>query len=296
VTASTPSLTGILSRMAECQARLSATDPAGLAPADVTLLSEHLADVEKDLREWARPPRQRSTPTPPTLRTLLLLARADLAVELSGEPTPTEQLARVVCLAVRLVPGTEHAGVSLQRGGQKVENLAATSTIATACDQARHDLGEGPLPQVGVIHGSIRIDDLGAERRWPRFAARAVELGVRSMLVCELPGTRGGTGMLSLYSSRRRGFNAASELVAPVFASRAALALAHAEQVLNLRRAIGTRQVIGEAVGILMERHRLTADQAFERLVTVSQHRHVKLRELATRLTETGEEPDTFAV
>ncbi len=126
--------------------------------------------------------------------------------------------------------------------------------------------------------------------------SRAVAVGVCSMLVCELPGTRGGTAMLSLYSSRRRGFSAATELVAPVFASRAALALAHAEQVRNLRRAIGTRQVIGEAVGILMERHRLTADQAFERLITASQHRHVKLRELATRLTETGEDPDTLAV
>jgi hypothetical protein len=126
--------------------------------------------------------------------------------------------------------------------------------------------------------------------------SRAVAVGVCSMLICELPGTRGGTAMLSLYSSRRRGFSAATELVAPVFASRAALALAHAEQVRNLRRAIGTRQVIGEAVGILMERHRLTADQAFERLITASQHRHVKLRELATRLTETGEDPDTLAV
>ncbi len=138
----------------------------------------------------------------------------------------------------------------MQRHGQDVENLAATAAIAAACDQARHELGEGPLPQVGAIHGTVRIDDLCAERRWPRFAARAVALGVRSMLVCELPATRGGTAMLSLYSSRRRGFSAATELVAPVFASRAAIALAHAEQVLNLRRAIGTRQVIGEAVGI----------------------------------------------
>jgi len=192
---------------------------------------------------------------PPTLRTLLSLARADLAAELTGAATPTQQLAHVVCLAVRLVPGTEHAGVSRLRAGQTVETLAATSSIATACDQAQRELGEGPLAQLGAARGSMRIDDLGAERRWPRFAARAGAVGVRSMLVCALSGTRGGTAMLSLYSSRRRGFSVAAELVAPVFASRAAVALAHAEQVRNLRRAIGTRQVIGEAVGILMERH-----------------------------------------
>jgi len=150
---SAASLTVILSRLAECQVRLSSTVPAGLAPADVMLLSEQLAEVEKELRGWAQPPRR--APTPPTLRTLLWLARADLAAELSGEATPTEQLARVVCLAVRLVPCTEHAGVSMQRGGQQVENLAATRPVATACDQARHELGEGPLPQVGAIHGLI---------------------------------------------------------------------------------------------------------------------------------------------
>jgi len=296
VTQSPPSLTEIVARLAECQVRLSSTDPAALTSADLTLLSEQLADLEKNLRAWAASPRLRPAATPPTLRTLLALARADLAAELTDDATPTQQLAHVVHLAVRLVPGTEHAGVSMQRPGQRVENLAATSPVATACDQAQHELGEGPPPQIGAIHGTIRIDDLRAERRWPRFAARAVEVGVRSMLVCELPATRGGTGMLSLYSSRRRGFSAASELVAPVFASRAAIALAHAEQVLNLRRAIGTRQVIGEAVGILIERHRLTAEQAFERLVTASQHRHVKLRELAARLAETGEDPDTLAV
>jgi ANTAR domain len=73
------------------------------------------------------------------------------------------------------------------------------------------------------------------------------------------------------------------------------LALVQADRVLNLRRAIGTRQVIGEAVGILMERHRISAEDAFERLVDTSQSSHVKLRERATRVTETGEDPEDAA-
>ena len=107
------------------------------------------------------------------------------------------------------------------------------------------------------------------------------------------PGNRGG--VLTLYSARRHAFRDAAELVVPVFAARASIALTHADRVLNLRRAIGTRQVIGEAVGILMERHRISADDAFERLVAASQNSHVKLRELATRVTETGEEPEDAA-
>src|SRR5262249_29795269 len=90
-------------------------------------------------------------------------------------------------------------------------------------------------------------------------------------------------------------FGEAAELVVPVFAARASIALTHADRVLNLRRAIGTRQVIGEAVGILMERHRISADDAFERLGRAAQNTQVKLRGLATRLTEPGEEPEDAA-
>jgi hypothetical protein len=262
-----------------------------LTSTDLAQISAKLAGIEEELRGWAQGLQlHRRAPTPAALRTLLSLVRADLAAELSGDAMPSEQLARVVQLAVRLVPGTKHAGVAMHRPGERIETLAATEPVAAACDQAQLELGEGPSLQLDTRHETIRIDDLRADRRWPRFAATAMQAGVRSMLVCELPVTRGGTGVMSLYSGRRRAFSAAAELVTPVFASRAAIALAHADEVHNLRRAIGSRKVIGEAVGILMERHRLTADQAFERLVTVSQQRHIKLRELATRLTETGEE------
>jgi hypothetical protein len=190
------------------------------------------------------------------------------------------------------VPGAEHAAVSLLRRGASIETSASTSAVAATCDRAQQELRDGPALYINGVHETIRIDDLSAELRWPAFAARALDVGVRSMLVCELPAIRGAVGVLSLYSSRRRAFSPAGELVAPVFASRAAIAIAHADQVHNLRRAIGSRQVIGQAVGILMERHRLSADDAFERLVMVSQSAHVKLRDVAARVTETGEDPE----
>jgi AmiR/NasT family two-component response regulator len=68
---------------------------------------------------------------------------------------------------------------------------------------------------------------------------------------------------MPLYGSRLGAFDAAAELVVPVFAARAAIAVAHADQVAHLQRAVQSRQVIGQAVGTLMERHRLTAKQAF---------------------------------
>lgn len=69
-----------------------------------------------------------------------------------------------------------------------------------------------------------------------------------------------------MYASRPAAFDAAAELVVPVFAARAAIAIAHAEKVADLKRGMASRQVIGEAVGILMERHRLSAQQALDTL------------------------------
>jgi ANTAR domain len=115
---------------------------------------------------------------------------------------------------------------------------------------------------------------------------------VRSILVCELPVTRGAPATLNLYSSRAAAFTAIAELLAPVFAARASIAMGHADDVHNLRQAIASRQTIGQAAGILMERHKLTAEEAFDRLVAASQNSHIKLREIAAQVAETGEEPD----
>jgi AmiR/NasT family two-component response regulator len=115
------------------------------------------------------------------------------------------------------------------------------------------------------------------------------------VLACALPLPRRQSGVLSLFSSSPAAFDAAAELVVPVFAARAAIALAHAEKVVQLERAVQSRQVIGQAVGIVMERHRLSEKEAFDTLVKASQESHLKLREVARRVTETGEEPEQAA-
>jgi AmiR/NasT family two-component response regulator len=87
---------------------------------------------------------------------------------------------------------------------------------------------------------------------------------------------------------------------ATILASLASLALsvAHSHEdeerrSENLNAALGTRETIGEALGILMERERITADQAFDILRKASQHLNIKLRDVAQNLVDTGESPDT---
>jgi ANTAR domain/GAF domain len=252
-----------------------------LTPADTSpllrLVTEPDADVNDSGGELSR---------------LLSLARTDLAAVLSPDEEPDVLLARAVELSQRWIPHAQHASVTVQRVGGKPRTSAATGDVASSCDQAQVEFGEGPLLEVITDRQPRHADDLGDDPRWPRFAARAAELGVRSVLVCELPVLRGSVGTLNLYAGEPRAFTPIAQLLAPVFAARASLALAHADQVFNLRRAVTSRQLIGQAVGILMERHKIDEDTAFERLVAASQEAHVKLREVAARITETGEEPD----
>jgi len=60
----------------------------------------------------------------------------------------------------------------------------------------------------------------------------------------------------------------------------------------NLERAVESHRLVGQAMGILIERHRITSEEAFEVLRRASQDHNVKLREVARRVIETGAEPD----
>lgn len=243
----------------------------------------------------ARPePADTSELTVDSIVQLLTLVRADLAAELDHEATPEELLDQVVHVATRLVPGADDAGIALV-SDKGLQTCAAAGDAAVAADDIQRALGDGPSQQVICDGQTLRVADLLTDPRWVDFGVQAAELGVRAMLVCPLPMPRKRAGVLTLYSARPDAFDAAAELVVPVFAARAAIAAAYADKVTNLHRAIESRQVIGQATGILMERHRLSPKQAFDTMVTASQEAHLKLREVALRINETGEEPRSTA-
>jgi GAF domain-containing protein len=133
------------------------------------------------------------------------------------------------------------------------------------------------------------VPELSTERRWPRFVARVRDLGVGSILAFQLYVAQDGLGALNLYSRSPYAFDDDAERVGALFATHAAIALARAQQTEQLTHAVDVRDLIGQAKGILIERHRLTGDQAFRLLVRASQTTNTKLAEVARRLIETGE-------
>jgi GAF domain-containing protein len=212
-----------------------------------------------------------------------------LARSLRRADNVPETLVGIVAAAVLTVPGAQYAGITEVKDRRQLTTPAATADLAREIDRAQYETGQGPCVDAVYEHATLRLSDMAHEQRWPDFCPRALRLGVRSMLSFQLYVDGSNLGALNLYSNRAEAFTDESEYVGLLFASHAAVALVGARREHDMNRAVVMRDLIGQAKGILMERHRLTADQAFGLLARASQHTNTKLTEIARNLTETGE-------
>ncbi|WP_285761778.1 GAF and ANTAR domain-containing protein [Nocardiopsis ansamitocini] len=215
-----------------------------------------------------------------------------MARDLLSQESVEDILESITALAVTTVEGCEEAGVLLvNRNDHTFSTPAATSDLVRESDRAQFECDEGPCLDAARHQQSFYVEDMANETRWPLYRPRAIELGVGSMMGFELFTYKGALGALDLYSSRPRAFDEHSREIGWVFASHAAVAVAASQREATLQEGYATRQEIGEAVGILMERHRLTSAAAFELLKKASMNTNTKLREIARRITRSGEKP-----
>ena len=217
---------------------------------------------------------------------------AQLARELDSEPDGARLLQRIVEAAAVEVDGADCAGIMVMHHGG-FSTPAATNELVRLIDRDQYETQEGPcLQAVREKAGFVRVDDLRSERRWPSFVARALGHGVGSMLSFQLCAREDNIGALSLYAVEAHAFDDDAAHVGALLATHAAVALAASRKETNLRNAVLSRDLIGQAKGILMERFKIDQGVAFELLVAVSQHSHCKLRDIAEQLTSTGELPN----
>lgn len=215
---------------------------------------------------------------------------AGVARELLAARTVDETLQKISGLAVSTVQGCEHAGVSLVRG-REITTPAASDDVPPRVDAIQYEADQGPCLDAIRDHEVFRSDDLSAEERWPAFAGRAAdETGVKSMLSFRLFADEEDTmGALNMYSKRPGAFDGEAEAIGAVLAAHAAVALHGAQAEEHLGDAVASRDVIGQAKGILMARQGVSADEAFDVLRRGSQRLNVKLRSLAERVVEQAE-------
>lgn len=194
-----------------------------------------------------------------------------------------------VALVVELVEGCDHAGitrVSRARG----ETVAASSEKARLCDQLQYDLNEGPCLDTVRTHQTVISNDIAADPRWPHWApAVAEQYGIGSMLSLLLYTHGDSYGALNLFAERPDAFSSDALVVALSLAAHLAVAAAGGRETDQREVAMINRTVIGRAEGILMERYKITAGQAFELLRESSVTTNTRLLRVAEELTRTGQ-------
>jgi transcriptional regulator with GAF, ATPase, and Fis domain len=212
---------------------------------------------------------------------------AELASALARGAGIEEVLTKLTLASLALVPSADYAKISTidNRG---LFSVAATSKLTTSLDSAQQAARQGPCLEAITARNIIRCDDLATDVRWPRFARHATTIGVRSVLSCpiDIPGDTSAT--LSLFGVRAEAFGAQSETVGAMLANHAAIVLVHDKHERQFRAALATRDVIGQAKGIVMARFGVDATRAFAMLVAISRDTNTPVRELAARLADSA--------
>ena len=217
---------------------------------------------------------------------------------LLAEETLEDTLSRVASLASRTLDPCDMASVTMMTDG-RASTPVLTDPLVGALDTAQYRSERGPCLEAYSVRQVVRGTISESAPRWPEFTAAAAEVGIRSILSVPLVANQQPLGALNLYSRTAEGYDEMAEETAVLFSEQAAVACANAEVYWrthtlteHLREALESRDVIGQAKGILMARRGCTPDAAFEALRKVSQHRNIKLRQIAEQVVYHGDLDD----
>lgn len=217
----------------------------------------------------------------------LALRMAQLARAVAAPRTVDEIFSDVTAAAMELIPGVDTAGILLIGKGGKFESVATTSDLPHQLDRLQTALNEGPCVEAALDEVIVRTDDFRTEPRWPRYSPAVVEIGVLSGLSFKLYTSGRTAGALNLFSFQPNVWGFESETIGTVLAAHAAAAVLSSRQAEQLESALATRDRIGQAKGIIMERYRVDDVQAFDMLRRLSQEGNTRLVDIAEKVIQT---------
>jgi hypothetical protein len=220
------------------------------------------------------------------------VAMADVALELHGSfPDLDATIAAIAASAVKILPNVTAAGVARISKDGVLTCVTASNPQVLQMTQAEYRAGRGPLLQVldQAQPAKVLVDVADGDARWRQYAEEALAIGVAAVMAVRLDDGAGAADQALLLVTDS-GFDTSVVDVIDVFAAHAAVAASQARVHAELAGALQTRDVIGQAKGILMHRHQMTSAQAFRLLVKTSQNTNIALRQVAEQVATTGEE------
>ncbi|MDA2891188.1 GAF and ANTAR domain-containing protein [Mycolicibacterium sp. BiH015] len=211
---------------------------------------------------------------------------ADLASATSGAWSLDAVLDSVTAAAAELIPGVDTAGILLIRGGAH-ESISGTAEIPKHLDELQMSLGEGPCMQAALDDTEVVTDDFASEARWPRYSPAVVDIGVLSGMSFKMFTADRTAGALNLFGFQPRVWDDDDLAIGGILAAHATAAILAHQHVGHLRAALRTRDQIGQAKGMIMERYGVDHLRAFEMMREISQTTNAKLFDVARQVIET---------
>lgn len=201
---------------------------------------------------------------------------------------PTEAdtvLDELVASSLNQLPGAQHAGITVAARDGSVHAVAATDHYPVVLDEIQQRHHQGPCLTAASEHQVIRVDDIAAELRWPAFCQEVIlKTPVRSILAFQLFTTDQTTGALNFHADQPQAFDDDAVETGLALATHTALVWHMVRRDEQFRSALASRDVIGQAKGMIMERFDIDAVQAFELLKRLSQNSNTPLFDVAQRL------------
>ncbi|MDT5145704.1 MAG: hypothetical protein QOC58_349 [Mycobacterium sp.] len=189
--------------------------------------------------------------------------------------------------AVKVVPGASHAGITVADRGGNVHTASSTGPYPVLIDKFQQKHREGPCLSAAWHQHMIQIDDLTLDDRWRAFSRDTVEqTPIRSIMSFQLFADHKKMVALNFYAEQPAIFDDDAVEAGLILATHAALAWKLVRREEQFRSALGSRDIIGQAKGMLMERFKIDAVQAFDLLKRLSQNSNTPVAAVARQVVE----------
>jgi GAF domain-containing protein len=218
-------------------------------------------------------------------------AITDLTERFAHPTTLEDTLAGITAAAVNLLPSVDSVDVLIITDPDQHRSIAATSPLAIDLDQLQRRHRQGPCLDAAVGETMVVSNDLRDDPRWPQYSASALQVGVHATLSFQLythqqrPTQRAA---FNLFSRQPDAFDPEAQAVAAMLATHAAITLIAQHRDTQFQSALASRDAIGQAKGMIMERFDVDAQRAFELLKKLSQDGNVRLMDIAAQIVAGG--------
>jgi hypothetical protein len=214
----------------------------------------------------------------------LAAVMTEVAATLAGPLGLDKTLDYVLSCVLDTVPGITQASLSVTTRDGRIETLAPTDERVVLADQLQYKLGEGPCLEAALSEPVVESADLATDPRWPGYGPGATALGFGAQIAFQFRAEPHARGALNLYADKPHSLDSETRALGAMFAGLVAIAMGWARHEETMNQALASRNVIGQAVGIVMERYTIDPDRAFAFLVRISQDSNTKLKTVADRI------------